>query len=405
MKKSLLILLILSLMLSLCACAPAAGDKTEKEKETTAEAKDDETKAEEAKEESKADETKAEESKAEDSKAEESKAEKAEAETPAAEGGDLNIFMWGDYISEDLIKTFEKENNCKINLSFMSDNADSITKLTAGAGKDYDLIMTCDAYMESLIKGNYLEKLDADKIPNAINNMNPAYWTGENRDYCVPYLMNYIYVVYDTERCPIEITCYNDLIKPEMAGQIGSIDGARNLFPIALVALGYDPNSTEENEIAEAYKWLQKFNKNVVAYGSTQENIVNGLISCMVTFDGNASWAMKEMKDKNTLKIAPFKKDPVQLGFDLFVMPKGAVHADLACKFLNYLSDADVMAKNLEEFPYSCPNDKAVEKASEAYRNDPAFDFDYKTNIFFQKDVGDALAIYDEYYQKLKVGE
>ena len=63
------------------------------------------------------------------------------------------------------------------------------------------------------------------------------------------------------------------------------------------------------------------------------------------------------------------------------------------------------MAKNLEEFPYSCPNDKAVEKASEAYRNDPAFDFDYKTNIFFQKDVGDALAIYDEYYQKLKVGE
>ena len=54
---------------------------------------------------------------------------------------------------------------------------------------------------------------------------------------------------------------------------------------------------------------------------------------------------------------------------------------------------------------YSCPNDAAVAAASDAYRNDPAFDFDYKTNIFFQKDVGDALAIYDQYYQMLKVGE
>lgn len=33
-----------------------------------------------------------------------------------------------------------------------------------------------------------------------------------------------------------------------------------------------------------------------------------------------------------------------------------------------------------------------------------AFNFDYKTNVFFQKDVGDALTIYDKYYQMLKVG-
>lgn len=318
---------------------------------------------------------------------------------------ELNIFMWGDYISDELIANFEKANNCTVNLSYMSDNADSITKLTAGAGDDYDLIMTCDAYMESLIAGNYLEKLDAEKIPNAIANIDEAYWNGDNRNYCVPYLMNYIYVVYNTETCPIEITCYNDLINPAMAGQIGSIDGARNLFPIALIALGYDPNSTNENEIAAAYDWLVQYNANVVAYGSTQENIVNGTISCMLTYDGNASWAMSEMGDNNTLTIAPFTSDPIQLGFDLYVMPKGAKHQELAYSFLNYICDPEVMAANLEEFPYSCPNDAAVAAASDAYRNDPAFNFDYKTNIFFQKDVGDALTIYDEYYQKLKVGE
>ena len=322
----------------------------------------------------------------------------------AADGSkEINIFMWSDYISDETIANFESEYGVKVNLSYMNDNADSITKLTAGAGSEYDLIMTCDAYMESLIQGGYLEELDLSQIPNS-ENINKAYWSEENQGYCVPYLMNYIYVVYDTERCPIEITSYNDLISPEMKGQIGSVDGARNLFPIALIALGYDPNSTDENEIAEAYEWLTKYNENVVAYGSTETNIVSGAISCMFTYDGNTAEAMAQLGEDNTLVVAPFTSDPVQLGFDLYVIPKGAQHMDLAYQFLNYICDPEVMAANLVDNPYSCPNDAAVAAASEEYRNGPAFDFDYKTNIFFQEDVGDAITIYDQYYQMLKVG-
>ena len=212
--------------------------------------------------------------------------------------------------------------------------------------------------------------------------------------------MNYIYVVYDSETCPVEIHSYNDLLQSGL--KISTIDGARNLFPIALVALGYDPNSTNESEIAEAYEWLQKFNENVVAYGNAEQNLTNGTANVAVTYDGNASWAMKE---KNTIKVADFTSDPIQLGIDLFVMPKGAKHVDLAEKFLNYICTAEVMAKNLEEFPYSCPNDAAVAAASDDYKNDPARDFSYKENVFFQEDVGDTLTIYNDYYQKLKVGE
>ena len=334
------------------------------------------------------------------------------AATPAPSGSpgggdaastELNIYMWQQYISDQLISDFEAANNCKVNLSYMSDNADAITRLTAGGGQEYDLIMTCDAYMESLVAGDYVQKLNLDNIPNAGANINEAYWTA--KDYCIPYLMNYIYVVYNTETCPIDITCYNDLLDPALKGQISTIDGARNLFPIALIALGYDPNSTEESEIAAAYEWLVKFNENVVAYGNAEQNLTNGTASVALTFDGNASWAMTEMGENNPLVVAPFTSDAVQLGFDLYVIPKGAAHVDLAEKFLNYICDPQVMAANLEEYPYSCPNDAAVAAASEAYRSDPARDFSYKENVFFQEDVGDALVIYNDYYQKLKVGE
>ena len=325
------------------------------------------------------------------------------SETPAEDTNaeastELNIYMWQQYISDDLVKAFEEENNCKVNLSYMSDNADAINKLTAG-GEEYDLIMTCDAYMESLIAGGYIEEINLDNVPNS-SNINDAYWV--SKGYCVPYLMNYIYVVYDSATCPIEITGYNDLIDPALKGQISTIDGARNLFPMALVALGYDPNSTNEQEIAEAYEWLVKFNENVAAYGNAEQNLTNGTVSVAVTYDGNASWAMAE---KDTIKIADFTDDAIQLGMDLFVIPKGAKHVDLAEKFLNYICTPEVMAKNLDEFPYSCPNDAAVEVASETYKNDPARQFDYKENVFFQEDVGEAITIYNDYYQKLKVGE
>lgn len=318
----------------------------------------------------------------------------------------LNIMMWGDYISEDLISDFENANNVKVNFTYMSDNADAVNKLTAGGGEEFDLILTCDAYMQSLIEGGYLEKLDLSKLPNS-SNLNTTYWHDGIKDYCIPYLMNYIYVVYDEARVPFEITSYNDLIRPELKGQIGSIDGARNLFPMGLIALGYDPNSTDEKEIEEAYEWLVKFNDNVVSYGNTQENIISGVISTMLTYDGNAAWAMSEMEasGENTLKIAPFKQDKVQLGIDLYVIPKGAKNQDMAYKFLDYILEAKVMAKNLDIYPYSCPNDAAVEVASEEYKNGPAFDFDYKENIFFQEDVGESIKIYDSYFQKLKAGQ
>ena len=177
--------------------------------------------------------------------------------------------------------------------------------------------MTCDAYMESLIAGGYIEEINLDNVPNS-SNINDAYWV--SKGYCVPYLMNYIYVVYDSATCPIEITGYNDLIDPALKGQISTIDGARNLFPMALVALGYDPNSTNEQEIAEAYEWLVKFNENVAAYGNAEQNLTNGTVSVAVTYDGNASWAMAE---KDTIKIADFTDDAIQLGMDLFVIPKG----------------------------------------------------------------------------------
>lgn len=318
-------------------------------------------------------------------------------------GGELNIYMWSDYMSDSIVQAFEEEYGIKVNFSYMSSSEEATAKLTSGGGEQYDLVMPCDADMTSLINGGHLAEINLDNIPN-FENLGDAYkyreFDPENK-YAIPYLMNYIYVVYNPETCPIEITKYEDLLSPELEGQLASVTGMRNLFPIALVALGYSPNSINEQEIIEAYDWLTKYLKNVKILDSdnTDQTIVNGTVSVAYMFDGQAGRAFQEASN---LKVANLT-DPIQLGVDEFVIPAGAKNKENAEKFLNYLLDAEVMAENLVENPYTCPNEAAIALTDDSYKKNPAIDIpqSMKENYYLQLDIGAAAPTYDKYWTML----
>ena len=173
------------------------------------------------------------------------------------ESGELNIYMWSDYMSQKMVDKFTEETGIKVNFSYMSTSEEATAKITSGGGEQYDLVMPCDADMTGLIKGGYLEEINLENVPN-LENLGEAYKNREfdpENKYAIPYFMNYVYVVYNTKTCPVKIDEYKDLQDPKLKGQIASVTGMRNLFPIALVSLGYDPNSTDDKEIKEAYEW------------------------------------------------------------------------------------------------------------------------------------------------------
>ncbi len=321
----------------------------------------------------------------------------------STDNGEVNIYMWSDYMSESVVRGFEEEYGIKVNFSYMNSSEEATAKLTSGGGDQYDLVMPCDADMTGLINSGRLAEINLDNIPNFAN-LGDAYkyreFDPENK-YAIPYLMNYIYVVYNPETCPIEITKYEDLLSPELQGQIASVTGIRNLFPIALVSLGYDPNSTNEKEIEEAYGWLKKYVKNTKTLVSddTEQAIISGACSVALLFDGQAGRAFAEAPH---LKVADLS-DAIQLGVDEFVIPAGAKNKENAEKFLNWILDAEVMAENLIENPYTCPNVAAIELTDDSYRKNPAIDIPQhmKENYFLQLDIGAAATVYDKYWTML----
>lgn len=321
--------------------------------------------------------------------------------------GELNIYMWSDYMSEGIIKDFEDEFGVKVNVSYINSTEEAVAKLSAGAGSEYDLVMPSDADMENLIKGGHLEEIDTASMDNFqyIDEVYKEKPFDPDNKWCVPYLVNYLYVVVNDDTCPVEIKTYDDLLDPALKGKLASVTGMRNMLAMGLVATGGDPNSQDEKEIEAAYEWLQKYMENVTYLNSddAETALISETAVAGYLFDGMASRTFTGAQEGQSFSI-PVLEDPIQLGVDEFVIPKDAKNKENAEKFLNFIMDPEVMAKNLQDDNYyNCPNSAAVELMPDDYKNNKALNIpqEMKDNHFLQLDLGDAVKVYDEYWTKL----
>ena len=78
----------------------------------------------------------------------------------AGENGELNVFIWTEYVSESAIDAFEEETGIKVNVSTYSSNEDLMAKLKSESVCTYDVILPSDYAVESLIAQGKLEELD-----------------------------------------------------------------------------------------------------------------------------------------------------------------------------------------------------------------------------------------------------
>ena len=81
-----------------------------------------------------------------------------------------------------------------------------------------------------------------------------------------------------------------------------------------------------------------------------------------------------------------------------------AKNVDGAHQFINFVLRPEIAKQISEEIGYSSPNLAAIQLLPEKVRNNPTVypsEADLK-NAEFQTDVGAALPIYDQYWQRLK---
>ena len=140
----------------------------------------------------------------------------------------LNIYSWADYFDPQVLATFEKANNCRINYDVYSNNEELLAKMQAG-GAQFDIIQPSDYMVTTMIHLDMLEKLDHSKLPNVQANLieslkHPAY--DPKQEYAIPYVWGITGIAYNKKYVKDPITSWAERQPgsiqpgPEETGQI-----------------------------------------------------------------------------------------------------------------------------------------------------------------------------------------
>lgn len=332
-------------------------------------------------------------------------------DTQASGDNVVNLYTWTEYVPDGLLDEFTKETGIKVNVSSLESNETMYAKVKLQTKGDdsYDVIAPSNYFVSKMAREGMLKELDHSKLP-VIAELDPNWLNkpyDEGNKYSLPQLLGAPGIAFNVNTYKgSDFTSWGDLWKPEYAGKIQLLDDAREVFNIALVKLGLDPNTTKPDEIKAAYEELLKLRPNVLSFNSDNpaNSFIAGEVELGQLWNGSVRIAKKEAP--NTIDMVFPKEGPV-LWVDTLAIPANAKHPDAAHKLINYLLSAKVAEKLTLEIGYPTSNLKAKEKLPTEITQDPAI---YPTeevlkNAHWQDDVGEAVELYEKYYQELKAAK
>lgn len=317
----------------------------------------------------------------------------------------LKVFNWGEYADMDVIKGFEKEYNCEVIYETFDSNESMYTKLLGG--NQYDVMVPSEYMIERMIKENLLQKVDyslitnRDSIDNSVLNQN----FDKNNEYWVPYFYGNVGILYDkTKVSESDLSAGWEVLRnTKYKGNIYMYDSERDSFMVALKALGYSMNTTDEKEIETAFNWLVDQRKTMNPTYATDDMIdamTNSEKAMAVIYSGDAAAVMAENEDMGFF----MPNEGTNVWFDGFVISKDCQDAELAMNFINYMISDENALNNTLEVGYLTSNVHAAKEAKESdFANISAYGIRIEQNdeVFAYQDQK-TKEMFSEYWTRVK---
>ena len=319
----------------------------------------------------------------------------------------LNVYAWSGEVPDFAIQQFERETGIKVNFSTYDSNEVMYAKLKADKSNGYDLVEPSSYYIDRMRRQGMLEELDKTKLSNFKNLnsifLNQAY--DPTSSYGVPFIWGVTGIFVNKEYHQADgIKRWTDLWDKKFADQVMLLDDSREVFSMALRSIGYSANDNNPEHIKQAYLKLKELLPNIKIFNSAPISIlIDEDATIGMVWNGDL---YKSRKENSHLEFI-YPKDGFIIWVDNFAIPKNAPHRENAYKFLNFLLRADV-AKAIVMETYFPTTNLAGQKSLPAEIRDNQTIFparDILRHGEFQTDIGDdALALYEKYWERLKMG-
>ncbi len=320
----------------------------------------------------------------------------------------LKVYNWDTYIDPDIITSFEETYGVAIDYQVFDNDGDVLDELRAG-GTDYDLIVPSDFTVAIMRDEGLLAPLDKDVIPNA-ENLDPTFvspvFDPANR-YCMPYQWGTVGIGYDLAATGREITSWADFFDPEFAGRVAVLDDYRTTMGIVLLILGYSPNTTNPQQIAEAAEFLKSHADHIGAYTGDdgQDLLDRGDYDMVVEWSGDIFQIMEEEGNEDIRYVIPVEGSIIWT--DNICVPATAPNKRLGEQFINYILEPEIGAQLSNYVQYGTPNEASLPFIDEEVLNDPAVypPESVRERLFFLVDVNlAATQLYQQAWNEILEG-
>lgn len=319
----------------------------------------------------------------------------------------INILVYPDYVSEDVLAAFEAEYGIKVNITYLSYEEDNITRVESG--DDFDLINPCQETVHQMLQENLLQKINKDNIPN-LANLYEQYSTYDypgEEDYSIPYMCGSMSIIVNKDTCPIEIDEWSDLADPALKGEIVSTDIDRRFVATTLAEQGLDPNSQSQEDLDKVFDWLCAFNSNVKVYdnGAPRTSLENG--DCSVAFTYTTDYVLVKQEDpQGNYELVSLPNGWYSRGEWMLAVPASSTKLTEAELLINYIHDAKNYADNVMKYPGVPVNEACTQYLTEEYQElFKAFDIPKSANFFTMDSLpSEAIEMYDLFIASVMAG-
>jgi spermidine/putrescine transport system substrate-binding protein len=315
----------------------------------------------------------------------------------------LTVFTWSDYLSDDAKVGFEKANNCKLVIDTFDSNEAMLAKLQSGA-TGYDVLVPSSYAVQALKRKGMIQSLDPAKIPN-MKNVDASYLAkapDSKMEFSVPYMTAPTCLCYLESKVPNPVNSWAMLERMDLKGRVTLLDDMREVLGAALKFLGHSLNSTDPVQLAAARDLAIRWKQNIAKFENEQykTGIASGEFFLVQGYAGDLIQVADENKDMRLF----IPQEGTAFSCDDLCIPKDAKNVDLAHAYIDYLTGAEVAAKNMEWIGYRAPNSAAYRLLSEDFRGSALL---FPPDDLFAKcepisDLADHLPLWTAEWDKVK---
>lgn len=320
-----------------------------------------------------------------------------------AKGGELNVFIWSNYLPDNVIAEFERRYDAKLNIELYDSNEALLAKLQSG-GANYDIIVPSDYMVTVLREQGLLQELNRDLLTN-FSNIDPQFAAlayDPANQFSIPYMWGTTGIAYRKDKVAEPINSWAALWDPRYKDRIAMLDDVRETFGAALKFLGKSENSIDPSEIQAAAELLLQQKPLVKAYdsGGFDQMLLSGDAWIAQAYSGQIAKAIIENPAIGYL----IPKEGCTIFVDNMCIPRNALNRELAQEFMNFVLEARAAADIANGTGYSSVNLAARALIrTELLTNEAAYPpRDALERCEFIKELGPVINVYDRWWTEVK---